>query len=107
MLWSRNNRKEESIKDINQIIRQLSKNVYYVISGISPTGVTFYYRRDYSPTYTPSYRRCFHFESIERATYVAEALKNSNDEFIRVIDLSTLSILEIAENVIVTKTVKM
>ena len=107
MLWSRNNRKEESIKDINQIIRQLSKNVYYVISGISSTGVTFYYRRDSSPTYTPSYKRCFHFESIERATYIVEALKNSNDEFIRVIDLSTLSILEIVENVIVTKTVKM
>lgn len=107
MLWSRNNRKEEDIKNISQIIRQLSKNVYYVISGTSSTGVTFYYRRDSNPTYTPSYKRCFHFESIERATYVAEALKNSNDEFIRVIDLSTLSILEIVENVIVTKTVKM
>lgn len=106
MLWSRNNRKEEDIKDVSQTIKKLSKNVYYIISGVSSTGVTFYYRRSPKPTYTPSYRWGFHFENLEKATLIAEALKSSNDEFVRVIDLSTLSVLEITESFIVTKTVK-
>ena len=103
-----NNRSRgNEIKDINTTIRELSNNVYYVITGISSTGVNFYYRNEIRPFYATSYRHCYKYNDLETAKRDAKMLKDSNNEFFRVIDPTTLRILEIAENVIVTKTVKM
>ena len=103
-----NNRSRgNGIKDINTTIRELTNNVYYVITGISSTGVNFYYRNEIRPSYTASYRHCHKYTDMESAKKDAKMLKDNNNEFFRVIDPTTLSVLEIAENVIVTKTVKM
>ena len=108
-MWGNfNNRSRgNAIKDISTTIRELSNNVYYVITGTSPTGVNFYYRKEIRPSYATSYRHCHKYNDLETAKKDAKMLKDSNNEFFRVIDPTTLSVLEIAENVIVTKTVKM
>lgn len=94
------------IEDDARDTYEMSHKVYYVVAGIAPNGVTFYYRREGYMAYGTEYNVCSRYDSEEEAFRDIKNSARLNKGFIPIISIPTLKILEITENVLVTKTTR-
>lgn len=85
---------------------EMSHKVYYIIAGTSYNGVTFYYRREGYMAYGTEYNVCSKYSSEEEAFKDIRHSPRFKAGFTNLIDPYTLRILEITENVLVTKTTR-